>query len=215
MSDRYKYAINGIYKCENFAEQVEQNRFPENELGSLGGISGWCFTCTLIAENGQAFLYPSIFGMVRCTHEMKFYMPLKFYCSSEILNFHCPQFVEEARKIVSSGLNPWDFFRCLQILHGVRLQIDYCDSFDLLNVAHFFNLSNVIRYCDQFCTSTGYYQFEFISFDKDIKFNLRHTLTEKLRNRGWKDVVEIAKKLNLKEATGEAMKTFVAKILYT
>ncbi|CAL2046801.1 unnamed protein product [Caenorhabditis brenneri] len=176
MSDRYKYAINGIYKCENFAEQVEQNRFPEYELGSLGGIAGWY----------------------------------------EILNFHCPQFVEEAETIVSSGLNPWDFFRCLQILHGVRLQIDYCDCFDLLNVAHLFNLSNVIRYCDQLCTkdSNKHYQFEFISFDKDIKFNLRHTLTEKLKNRGWKDVVEIAKKLNLKEATGEAMKTFVAKILY-
>ena len=56
MSDRYKCeflplpvanykivldAINGIYKCDNFAEQVEQNHFPEIYIGVLANIPRW------------------------------------------------------------------------------------------------------------------------------------------------------------------------------
>ncbi|CAL2046803.1 unnamed protein product [Caenorhabditis brenneri] len=139
-----------------------------------------------------------------------------YLLSLQILNFHCPQFVEQSEKIASHGLYPADFFRCLQILHGVQLQIDYYDYFDILNVAHFFNLSNVIRYCDQLCSkdSNGVYHHNYISFEKVIKFDLRHILAEKLRCRKQKSVVKIAKKLDFTEATGETMKTFVAKILY-
>ncbi|EGT32006.1 hypothetical protein CAEBREN_01570 [Caenorhabditis brenneri] len=56
MSDRYKCeflsyssyvddfisdAKNGIYKCENFAQHVEQDRFPEIHIGLIGGMWRW------------------------------------------------------------------------------------------------------------------------------------------------------------------------------
>ncbi|CAL2046805.1 unnamed protein product [Caenorhabditis brenneri] len=208
MSDRYKYAVNGIYKGENFAQQVEQNRFPAINLGSIGGIPRWYLKCTLITEDGEEN------QMVRCTHKIALFYRLKFYCSPEILNFHCPQFVEQSEKIASNGFYPVDFFRCLQILHGVQLQIDHLDYFDILKVAHFFNLSNVIHYCDRPYNGRYGVRFKSISFCTVVKSNLRHILAEKLRCRKQKEVVKIAKELDFKEATGEAMKALVAKILY-
>ncbi|CAL2046795.1 unnamed protein product [Caenorhabditis brenneri] len=150
--------------------------------------------------------------MVRCTHEIEDYNRLKFYCSPEILNFHCPQFVEQAERKVTRDTFPGDFFKCLQILHGVRL--DNCNDFDILKLAHSFNLSNVIHYCGRPYNEHLGVRFKSISFRKVVKLNLKHILAEKLRGRKQKKVIEIAKKLDFKEATGEVMKTFVAKILY-
>ncbi|CAL2046800.1 unnamed protein product [Caenorhabditis brenneri] len=186
MSDRFKYAMNGIYKCDNFTEQVEQNRFPEIFIGAIEGFSVCYLKCTLITKDNQ------------------------------ILNFHCPQFVEQAEKIVPRGLHAWHFFRCLQILHGVRLQFNESDYFNVLEIARSFNFSNVIQYIDRlhFEGRHCFWETKSLSFDRVIDFNLKHVLAEKLKELSRKDVVEVAKKLDFTEATGEVMKTFVAKILY-
>ncbi|CAL2046794.1 unnamed protein product [Caenorhabditis brenneri] len=197
MSDRFKYAMNGIYKCDNFAEQLEQNRFPEAYIGAIRGHLVCYFKCTLTTKDDQAFLYPSI-------------------SCGLIINFHCPQFVEQAGKTVSLDTYSGDFFKCLQILHGVQHQLKESNYFSVLKIARSFNLSNVIHYCDRvyFEGWDKYWRIHSLSFEDVANHGLRHILAEKLKNIDWKDVIKIAKELDFKEASGEVMKTFVAKILY-
>ncbi|CAL2046806.1 unnamed protein product [Caenorhabditis brenneri] len=247
MSDRYKYAKNGIYKCENFEQQVWRNyNFDRIGLDTIGGIFiGWYLKCDLKRKNGRVFLSPvlsceilpkvrlrtflnilkkdgssgslrrennwtwylkgykslgkpfdvsellnpeneyldgdgaisieygiqfdarweecwmfnfhdTVFNytgeenqMIRCSHTINRDRPSTFYCSAEILNFHCPQFVEQAEKIDTKDGDFRDFFRCLQILHGVRIQLNCRNYLHFLETAQTFNLSNVIHYCDR------------------------------------------------------------------
>ncbi|CAL2046802.1 unnamed protein product [Caenorhabditis brenneri] len=118
------------------------------------------------------------------------------------------------------GIWRWHFKCTLRIKNDqflkerISIISDDCYYFDILKVAHFFNLSNVIHYCDRPYNGRYGYRFKSISFCTVVKSNLRHILAEKLRCRKQKEVVKIAKELDFKEATGETMKAFVAKILY-
>ncbi|CAL2046798.1 unnamed protein product [Caenorhabditis brenneri] len=155
--------------------------------------------------------------VVRCVHNIGS-SPKRFFFSAEILNFHCPQYVEQAAKLVAEPGGMWttDVDECLQILHGVQVPLYFNVYYKILHVAHTFNLSNVIRYCDRplLETTVGVYRSKTIRFERIIQFNLKHILAEKLRNCKWKNVVYLAKKECMSKASGEIMKMFVAKILY-
>ncbi|CAL2046818.1 unnamed protein product [Caenorhabditis brenneri] len=63
MSYRLKYSLNGVYRCENFAQHVEQNDFsnaPIAPVGGIGGIHDWFITLETMEKNDKTFAYPFI-----------------------------------------------------------------------------------------------------------------------------------------------------------
>uniref|UniRef100_A0A1I7UKS6 BTB domain-containing protein n=1 Tax=Caenorhabditis tropicalis TaxID=1561998 RepID=A0A1I7UKS6_9PELO len=44
MSNRHKYAFNGVGFFENAREHIERDNFPEIPIGSIGGMDGWYLT---------------------------------------------------------------------------------------------------------------------------------------------------------------------------
>nr|ACI49011.1 hypothetical protein Cbre_JD02.010 [Caenorhabditis brenneri] len=61
MSDRSKYSLNGVYRCENFAQYVENNDFPEFPIGSAIGLDGWYIKFIISIEEDGTWVYPFIF----------------------------------------------------------------------------------------------------------------------------------------------------------
>ncbi|CAL2046797.1 unnamed protein product [Caenorhabditis brenneri] len=296
MSDRYKYAKNGIYKCENFAEHVEANDFQtfsfdrdiddyiwslkfnvenkdnstfaclglsstspseyrlrtffnvlkkDGSTGSMRRENNWTWQFeneylddgSLSIEYGihldaiaiehktwEFNFYETGFNhtadekqIAECTFKAKRHRPVTFYCSTEIINFHSPELVGQAKKRFLTCPYIDNVSDCLQLLHGVQIQhlvADDIDYFDMLKIAHTFKLFNVIRYCDCPSNEGSLAQINSMSLDKIIKYNLKHILAERLKYCEWEDMVNMAKQMRIREASGEIMKMFVAKILY-
>ncbi|CAL2046817.1 unnamed protein product [Caenorhabditis brenneri] len=63
MSDRLKYSLNGVYRCENVEELARQNNFPSPRvpIGSVGDIEGWYILLSTKIKDGETLVRPFIF----------------------------------------------------------------------------------------------------------------------------------------------------------
>ncbi|EGT49795.1 hypothetical protein CAEBREN_09157 [Caenorhabditis brenneri] len=61
MSERFKYSLSGVYRCENFAQHLAQNNFPTFPIvpiGTVGRIAGWYMILQKSVIDNQTFVYP-------------------------------------------------------------------------------------------------------------------------------------------------------------
>uniref|UniRef100_A0A1I7UKT3 BTB domain-containing protein n=1 Tax=Caenorhabditis tropicalis TaxID=1561998 RepID=A0A1I7UKT3_9PELO len=58
MSDRRKYAFNGVYIFENAREHMERADFPEIPIGTIGGIDGWSMKMLVGMTFDETYYYP-------------------------------------------------------------------------------------------------------------------------------------------------------------
>nr|ACI49008.1 hypothetical protein Cbre_JD02.007 [Caenorhabditis brenneri] len=61
MKQSSKYSLNGEYRCENFAQHVENNDFPEFPIGSAFGFDGWYIVFQVSHEDDGTWVYPFIY----------------------------------------------------------------------------------------------------------------------------------------------------------
>ncbi|CAL2046776.1 unnamed protein product [Caenorhabditis brenneri] len=57
MSERFKYAINGVYKCKNFEQHLAGGEFPQQLMNSNTFISGFYITFKIREEYNQVYPY--------------------------------------------------------------------------------------------------------------------------------------------------------------
>ncbi|CAL2028850.1 unnamed protein product [Caenorhabditis brenneri] len=75
------------------------------------------------------------------------------YCHKQLMIHHSPTIAEDLSKndffVELEDCFEFDSLeKCLQIVHGARVTIRYKEVLKVLNMAHFFNLYTVIRYCE-------------------------------------------------------------------
>uniref|UniRef100_A0A1I7UKS9 BTB domain-containing protein n=1 Tax=Caenorhabditis tropicalis TaxID=1561998 RepID=A0A1I7UKS9_9PELO len=60
MSNRHKYAFNGVRFFENAREHMERNDFPRIPIGTIGGVDGWYLTIRQTVQNNVTYYCPYI-----------------------------------------------------------------------------------------------------------------------------------------------------------
>ncbi|CAL2046816.1 unnamed protein product [Caenorhabditis brenneri] len=107
--------------------------------------------------------------------------------------------------------------KCLQIAHGVRLQLTVVEYFEVIDVAWRFNFSNVIRYCE-FKIIERTEKFNIIDFRETVHFEMEHCLKRYLEYLDSVEMVadllkDIEETMGMEQMSSETMKTFVDKFM--
>lgn len=100
---------------------------------------------------------------------------------------------------------------CLQIAHGVQLEVPHHKIFDLLRTAHAFQFPNVIRYCErQLIENQGPVRNIFREIRISLRFNLRSYLRHLMRESEFSsNLVLVLKRLDIQMMSSESMKICV------
>ncbi|CAL2034084.1 unnamed protein product [Caenorhabditis brenneri] len=305
MEQRSKYLLNGVYRCENFAQHVENNDCPEFPIGSALGLNEWYIDFRASDEiDGEWAVFPFIsqhnhpkiqarayFNIIKKDGSSSFVKELKCVymrpmrgCIGKCMdidlllneengyldegaltveyglqvvaeegedeiwkfNFHdkffewqskdymfeftfrrqrtvfCHKQIIKLHSITLDGNkdsmrvpNFFDykaFHMCLQITHGVRLQMDAIDYRNVARIAFHYGFSNTVRYCER----------QLIVMEPNLKTNL-FKLAVKCNMRSYlvrllkqvetkKQLVNLLSRLDLKIMSSESIKAIVAKI---
>uniref|UniRef100_A0A1I7UKU8 BTB domain-containing protein n=1 Tax=Caenorhabditis tropicalis TaxID=1561998 RepID=A0A1I7UKU8_9PELO len=123
MSDRHKYAFNGVHFFENAQWHMERNNFPRIPIGRAGGISGWNVTLWNDNWNNEAHSNFYIYTYnERSTIKCRFYFNIlkndgssgfSYESSQDFKLGYCPTVVmtvekwldEENGYLINGGIN--------------------------------------------------------------------------------------------------------------
>ncbi|EGT57802.1 hypothetical protein CAEBREN_20110 [Caenorhabditis brenneri] len=101
---------------------------------------------------------------------------------------------------------------CLQITHGVRLQMTDIDYRNAARFASYFGFSNTVRYCERQLIEMKP-ESKTDHFEVAVKNNMRFYLAHQLKRIESKEqLVDILRKLDVEKMSSESMKAFVAKL---
>ncbi|CAL2034413.1 unnamed protein product [Caenorhabditis brenneri] len=264
MSERFKYSLNGVYRCENFALHVARNRYRRVPIGSAGGVNGWFITlqttnnqnnnltrrCYISAPKcgpnggGPIGEYMNIADLLNqdngyldddgiLTVEYgihvdgilgddgwKFNFEDQLFDGEEIswklqegtLHSHKQFFNIDASEVqVPNKFNINAMKMFLQVAHGVRLNLDSCWLFKVIEIAHHYKQPNVLKYCE--------YQLieKYRTLLSFILKNMIRIATEMKLDRWMGHCVRSVKRVkdidwDIENMSGEAMKMLAARI---
>ncbi|CAL2046815.1 unnamed protein product [Caenorhabditis brenneri] len=309
MNDRSNYAINGVYRCENFAQYVETNNFPSFLIGTVAGIDDWYITfkkyddatvvCPFLACNDKPdLLYRVYLNVIKedgsseyskernyIVHEYSYltydygragfkmnidellneengylvhgailieygihvdailgddeiwhfnfydrffekkqkmsvflsssnYATL-LYCHSQFMFAEYPACFPRKVLWVSRKIKPSSLEMCLQIAHGVRIQLTANQSYKMVKIAIKFGLLNAVKYCErQLIEMNEQINLEAEHFKLAVRFKMDRYLNHLVqRIISVEQMVGILKELDIERMSTESMKSFVAKLL--
>ncbi|CAL2034419.1 unnamed protein product [Caenorhabditis brenneri] len=298
MKQSSKYSLNGVYRCENFAQYVENDDFPEFPIGSALGLDGWYIKFRISDEGFRTWVYPfiyhhnhpkiqvrSYFKVLRDYGSSSFEKESKFVClepregcigkymdidllldegfgylddgaltveyglqvnseegkfnwekqdnmfdfiirhesslfgHKEIIQLHSKKISDLHKDWVGvpKSITVEDLVMCLQITHGVRLQMTAKGFQRTMKIAFYFGFFNTARYCEQILIEMDEQPKLKLSkkFKLAVKFKLERYLNHLVKQiKSPERLMSILKKLNIEKMTSESMKTFVGKWLF-
>ncbi|EGT49396.1 hypothetical protein CAEBREN_09069 [Caenorhabditis brenneri] len=104
---------------------------------------------------------------------------------------------------------------CLQITHGVRLQLNAQEYEETIIYASYFGFFNTIKYCEQRMIEMNEHpKLEARKFQFAIRYNMRRYLIYLLKQiKCRKQLSNLLKKLNIEDMASASMKAFVGKYI--
>uniref|UniRef100_A0A1I7UKV4 LAGLIDADG_2 domain-containing protein n=1 Tax=Caenorhabditis tropicalis TaxID=1561998 RepID=A0A1I7UKV4_9PELO len=195
MSDRRKYALNGVGFFENAQEHMERNNFPRIPIGTIGSVNGWYLTMEQKIINNEGKYHPFIY-----TRETKPTVKIRHF-----LGFLKNNGLSDSPYEYSGDLVPV-FGPCGRQKTVDELILAY---YDVLKYAQKYKLFNVIRLLDQLMVLNEDEVRDI--YPHAILFDLKHCLPKFLKaQKTSKELAEPLKRLDLKTmTTGEVMKKCV------
>ncbi|CAL2046810.1 unnamed protein product [Caenorhabditis brenneri] len=136
----------------------------------------------------------------------------EFYGQKQLLTFHSSNYIDTIHKVWVNHGTTHELGWCLQIAHGVQIQIKDGQHIEIIIVAQDLKLFNVIHYCEQHFLRLHHNSSRNVLRDA-ILLNLRHILAHSLKEiESLEMLVSEVKEMDIDEMPGESMKMIAAKI---